>query len=260
MSTQFVRFQYKSIDANPRGASIPAAECTEGLNKYSPKEFSSEPNAMVVHVTSQGAPEGRFRLDANVANQLHLDEAEKERIQEEIRAEIELRWEKTKEKAEVAGYTAGLEVGKKEAYDAELPRIKEKLAALDSILNHIDTLRDKVFQANETFLMDIVAQVARMIALKEVTLDQDYLKRVIISLMSQLGTKDDVRVLISQNDIQKIDLLAQAIEHEFGKLNNTVVEASNSIPEHGCKIETRFGVIDASVQTQVENIIKSLKN
>lgn len=259
MSTQFVRFQYKSIDANPRGGSIPASDAGS-VGGYSPKQFDSQPNSVLTNVAATTNSDGRFRLDANVANQLHLDEAEKARVQEEIRVEIEQRWEKTKEKAEVAGYTAGLELGKKEAYEAELPRIKEKLLALDGVLNHIDTLREKIFQANEAFLMEIVAQVARMVTLKEVTTDQDYLKRVIISLMSQLGTKDDVRVLISQNDVQKIDLLAQAIQHEFGKLNNTVVEASNSVPEHGCKIETRFGVIDASVQTQVENIIKSLKN
>ncbi len=108
--------------------------------------------------------------------------------------------------------------------------------------------------------MDLIARVAGMVALKEVELDQDYIRRVVMALLQQLGTKDDLKILLSEPDARNIDMLRSMIEKEYGKLTNTVIEASPDIEVGGCKIETRFGVVDASVATQIENVMKALKS
>jgi flagellar assembly protein FliH len=264
MTTQFTRFQYTSMDTvvpveAPAETDSPASPSGTSEN-FVPQSFSTKAQPRVEEAAKETIHGGRFRLDARVANQLRLEETEKKRLEDQITAEIESRWILAKEKAEVAGYTAGLELGKKEAIKAEQPKIQERLDQFDKILHEIDSMREKIFQANEVFLMDIVSQVARMVTLKELEVDQDYLRRVITGLLAQLGKQDDVKILLSEADMGIIDGLRVAIEKEFGKLSNTVIETNLTIPKGGCKLETRFGVIDASAQTQIENIIKALKN
>lgn len=201
-----------------------------------------------------------FRLDSIVVDQLGIDQREREEQEARIRKELERRWEKTAEQAEVAGYTRGLEEGKAEAYKAELPRIRERIEKLDHLLHTFDTYREKIFTANEAFLMDLIAEVAGMIVLKEVSVDKDYVRRLVTTLLHQLGTKEDIKIHVSEADLANVETLRQALDKEFGKLSNTTIDVSPDIPAGGCKIETRFGVVDASVAAQIENLKGALKS
>lgn len=203
--------------------------------------------------------DGAFRLDATVEGQLGLREKEKAEAEARIQAEMEKRWQKAAEQAEAAGYQKGLEEGKLEAYKAELPRIQEKVQKLDHLLHEMDSYRQKIFDANESFLMDLISQIAGMVALKEVNADPDYIRRLVTALLKQLGTKDDIKIYLSHADFQNANSLYQSLEKEFGKLSNTSIEEHPEIAPGGCKIETRFGVVDSSVSTQIENVMKSIQ-
>lgn len=248
MSSSFQKYEFKELTAT---APPSAAET------YREPKFEAGTDA--AHVEAIARKGGRFLLDQAVAGQLGLAERDRRAAEERIQKELERRWEQASEKAEVAGYTKGLEEGKAEAFKAELPRVQEKVEKLDHLLRDIDSFREKIFSANEAFLMDIIAQVASMVALKEVSVDQEYVRRLVTSLLHQLGAKDDVKIFLSPQDHGNAQALFQFLEKEFGKLSNTAIEASDEIPVGGCKIETRFGVVDASVQTQIENVMKSLK-
>ncbi len=200
-----------------------------------------------------------FKLDPNVVEQLGIDAREKAAQEARISKEMERRWEQASEKAEVAGYTKGLEEGKAEAYKAELPRIQERMDKLDALLQQFDSFRERIFAANEAFLMDLIGEIAGMVVLKEVELDRDYIKRLVITLLQQLSTRDDLKIHLSEADFANVEDLKQALDKEFGKLSNTTIEPSDSIPVGGCKIETRFGVVDASIASQIENVKKALK-
>jgi flagellar biosynthesis/type III secretory pathway protein FliH len=127
------------------------------------------------------------------------------------------------------------------------------------LLVSFDSYRDKIFAANETFLMDLIAEVGGMIVLKEVAIDRDYIRRLVTTLLQQLGTKDDIKIYLAEADYENVETLREAIEKEFGKLNNSTIEISHEIPVGGCKIETRFGVVDASIAAQIENVKRALK-
>jgi flagellar assembly protein FliH len=200
-----------------------------------------------------------FNLDQNVAGQLGIHERERQEAEDKISRELERRWEATSEKAEVEGYTKGLEEGKAEAFKAELPRIAEKIQRLDSILQEFDSMRSRIFTANEAFLMEVISQVAGMVALRAVESDPDYLRRLITQLLHQLATKEDLKIFLAEADLHNVDELRASLEKEFGKLTNTSIEVGPDVQAGGCKIETRFGVVDASLTAQVANAIKTLK-
>lgn len=234
------------------------AGASPGVKPFQEPKFEAHVNAKKVDSIHKGTTPS-FKLDQIVIDQLGMEDRERALQETRITKELEKRWEQSAEKAEVAGYTRGLEEGKAEAYKAEQPRIKERLDKLDFLLQTLDSFREKIFAANETFLMEIIAEVAGMVVLKEIELDRDYVKRLVIGLLQQLSTKEDLKIHLSEADFANVESLRQAMEKEFGKLTNTTIEASPEIPVGGCKIETRFGVVDASIAAQIENVKAALK-
>lgn len=235
-----------------------AAAPSPSVRNYDEPKFEAHVNAK--HVDSIHKKGESFRLDNIVIDQLGIEKREQAEQEERIRKEIERRWEQTAEKAEVGGYTRGLEEGKVEAYKAELPRIRERIEKLEHLLVSFDSFREKIFAANESFLMDLIAQVAGSIVLKEVAVDKDYVRRLVTTLLQQLGTRDDMKIHLSETDFENVEVLRASLDKEFGKLNNTTIEVSGEVPVGGCKIETRFGVVDASIAAQIENVQKALKS
>jgi len=244
----FQKYEYRELGT--------AQEATTA-RPYQEKRFDLQPEQMALDAGKKRG--NHFSLDTNVAGQLGIEEKERREAEARLQKELDRRWEATREKAEVEGYAKGLAEGKNEAIQAEAPRIKERLAKLDHILQEFDHARERIFLANEAFLMDLIAQVTRMVVLKEVELDRQYLQRVLLALIQQLGTREDMKIYLSESDSANLVELRQAMEKEFGKLSNTTIEPSADIPVGGCKIETRFGVVDASIQTQIENVMKALK-
>lgn len=245
--------KYECTDFSKKAASGPGE-----VRAYVEPKFEAHVNAKQVDSIHKKAES--FRLDSIVVDQLGIEDREREEQEARIRKEMERRWEQAAEKAEVAGYTRGLEEGKVEAYKAELPRIRERIEKLDHLIHTFDSFRERIFSANETFLMDLIAEVAGTIVLKEVSVDRDYVRRLVTTLLAQLSTKEDIKIHLSEADYANVETLRQAIDKEFGKLNNTTIEASPDIPVGGCKIETRFGVVDASIGAQIENVKAALKS
>ncbi len=251
MTSPFQKFEYRELVANE------SAPQKSNAQEFQQTKFQHKQDAAANAAIHRKGD--HFQLDSNVSAHLGIEERDRQAIESRVQKEIERRWEQMAEKAEVEGYTKGLTEGKGEAYKAELPRIKERLEKLEHILQLFDSFQEKIFQANEVFLMDLIAQVAGMVVLKEVELDKDYIRRVVVALIQQLGNKDDLKISLSEADIANVENLKQVLEKEFGKLNHTTIESSPEITTGGCKIETKYGVVDASLTMQIDNVMKALK-
>jgi flagellar assembly protein FliH len=254
MTMEVKEFVYPDLTQR-KSSSQPAPE----VKPFHETKFEAHVDAQMVDKIHKN-PATSFKLDQIVIDQLGIDDRERAAQEVKLRKELERRWEQTSEKAEVAGYTKGLEEGKAEAYKAELPRIRERVEKLDHLLREMDSFRERIFTANEAFLMELIAEVAGMVVLKEIQLDKDYVKRLVITLLQQLSTKEDLKIHLSEADFANVAELQQAMQKEFGKLSNTTIEINPDIPVGGCKIETRFGVVDASVSSQIENVKNALRS
>jgi flagellar assembly protein FliH len=248
--THFQKYDFQDLSA-------PSAREAPQVAPYQETKFDLHRDVDAAEAIARKA--AGFRLDRLVSSQLGLEERERKLSEEQIRKEIEKRWEQTAEKAEVAGYTKGLDEGKQEAYRAELPRIQEKVERLDALLHELSEAKERIFAANEAFLLDLIARVAGQVALKEVSLDPDYIRRLVTGLLHQVGSKEDLKIFLSPQDMANAQGLFDLLQKEFGKLSNTHIEASEEVKAGGCRIETRFGVVDACLSTQVENMMKSLQ-
>jgi hypothetical protein len=124
-----------------------------GVRPFQEQKFEAHVNAKAVdniHKKSDA-----FKLDSMVMDQLGIEARENQAQEERIKKEIERRWEQAAEKAEVAGFTRGLEEGKTEAYKAELPRIRERLEKFVFFFYVFYKINEKIFKSQETFYIVI---------------------------------------------------------------------------------------------------------
>lgn len=246
--------QYKQFETAAPAAKAPEKKAPDPIAVGSQK-FSSK-TAASVSETINKKKFSAFVVHPLVAAHMGLEKREEADREHEIQREMDRRWLEAKEKAEVEGYTTGLNTGKREAYNAEKPRIEDKLRRFDLLLQQIDTMREKIFVANEDFVMKLMAQLMRVIVLKEVELDKDYLKRLVLHLIQQLGEKSDISLTIGELDVALIKNLRESIEHKFGEMKNLKILTNSEVAAGSCRLETNSVVIDASIENQIRNAMQ----
>lgn len=248
-------FEESGKESEQKAVEQAASAANEGSFQYS--KFEHDPDKLVLDTAETHV--GRFKIHNLVESQLGLVAREQKKNEQIIAKEIEDRWIQTKEKAEVEGFTQGLNTGKTEAYKAEQPRIEEKLNLLDTLLTDLASQREFIFRKNEKFLMDLLSQVLRVIALKEIQLDPDYLERLVLHLLNQMSAEDDVRVLISEADFENIQRLRENIGRAKPELKNLTFEMRPEVEKGSCRLETKNVVIDASIEEQIRNAMSVFK-
>lgn len=251
----FKQFAFES-SASSDLSEKPMEESRDGVS-YSLEKFSHAVNNELLDVIE--AEVSRFKVHGLISDQLGLLDRQAKRNEKIIEKEIEDRWILTKEKAEVEGYTEGLNSGKLEAYNAEKPRIDERLSLLDALLTDLASQRELIFRHNEKFLMDLLAQLLRVIVLKEIELDQDYLRRLTLHLLEQVNSTDEIRIVVSEADFENVRDLHSAIKKEMPEYKNLNFDSDPRVVRSSCRVETNSVVVDGSVEEQIRNAMTVLK-
>lgn len=248
---------YESFQKKFGGMEAGHVVTRDEIEENESRQFVHE-TSQLVNETAESSENRKFKIEPQVAEQLHLNQKEKDKIEIGVREGIERRWIVAKEKAEVQGFTAGLEQGKKDAYLAEKPKIEQMIEGMQTVMHSIQEASTDIYRSNENFLIQLIGQIAKTIVLKEVQVDREHISRLVINLLERLNQKNNVRILVSEGDFKSVENLHLAIERHFGELKNIQIEPSDSVSVGGCRIDSSVGVIDASIEQQIENVINGL--
>lgn len=153
-----------------------------------------------------------------------------------------------KENAAQEGYKAGLEKAK-----TDIEQIKE---SVQSFLN----AKQEVFEYIAPDILEISIDIAKKIVKKEIEQDPQILLDSILEVLNTLS-KDETRVSIKVNPGQAI--LAKENLPEI--ITSTGIEAKVNIISDGtidvgsCILQTSNGIVDATIDTQLEIIKEAFK-
>src|SRR5207302_3843338 len=103
---------------------------------------------------------------------------------------------------------------------------EERLIFLENFFGEVDAAKSDIFRANERFLVELVFRIARMVILKELTTDKDYLLRLAKELIDRVGLKENIKVKINPEDSATIGMLKEGLEKAVAGLKNLSIEAS----------------------------------
>lgn len=191
--------------------------------------------------------------DAEAIVSQAYDEAEK------LRAEAYDEAERIKVEAREEGYNLGYSEGKETA-DKEL---SEGIAALEQQMNDAEAMfqerKEELIQATERNMVDWLCRMIPRITGISIDNQQDVLLYIINQAMRDLDNSNQFVIRVSSEDFNEISERKNEI---YGARNPNIdleVFEDAKLTSKQCIIETDNGMVDVSLDVQLENLIKALR-
>lgn len=155
-----------------------------------------------------------------------------------------------KQQAREEGLAQGLEKGK-QSVTAELESVIQKLrrAYMD-----IEKYRKQLYSNAETETVELALAVARKIIGQEVALDRQIVLNVVKGALDKVINHEKVKIRINPQDLDAVQTALFEFLPHVEKLENVHFEADAAITSGGCVVETKFGTVDARIETQLDQI------
>ena len=147
----------------------------------------------------------------------------------------------------------------KDGYQAGLEMAKDDIGMLKDGLEAFYGARQQIFEAAPDIL-EISLDIAKKIIKKEVSEDPEIILGNIKEILSGLS-KEETKLILKVNPAQASMLKQQVpdIVSSAGLEAKVVIIPDENIMEGGCLLTTTNGVIDATIETQLDIITEVLK-
>lgn len=156
--------------------------------------------------------------------------------------------ENIKKSAFEEGYRIGLEKAQ-----ADIDNFKKELT---SFMN----ARTDVFEYIAPDILEISVNIAKTIIKKELDSDPQVLINTIVDVLKTVSKNEPkITIKVRPQSIQFIKDTLPNITYQYGIESKINIIADPSIEEGGCVLQTNNGIVDASIDTQIEIIKKALE-
>ena len=152
------------------------------------------------------------------------------------------------------------ETAAKEGYRAGIEQAESDILALRSKIADYISSKQEVFEFIAPDILEISVDIARKIIKKEVEQDPQVILNSIVDVMRTLS-KEEPRITVKLNPLQ-VDLVKTELPEYISSMGidaKITVIGDDSIEEGGCILNTNNGIVDASINTQLEIIKAALK-
>jgi flagellar assembly protein FliH len=143
------------------------------------------------------------------------------------------------------GERAGLEAGGKRA-EAMLRRVAQTIEELGG-------LRQTLIQETEREMVQLALTLARRVVHREVTLDPELAAALAHVALERLGTTTPATIRLNPEDYT---IVAQDSARWGGQTVTVVPDPS--ISRGGCLVDSAFGSVDATIETQFDELSRAL--
>lgn len=152
------------------------------------------------------------------------------------------------------------ETAAKEGYRAGIEQAESDIIALRSKIAEFVCAKKEVFEYIAPDILEISVDIAQKIIKNEVTQNPEIILDSIIDAMKNIS-KDESKITIKLNPLQ-VDLVRTELPEYISSMGieaKITVIGDDSIAEGGCILNTNNGIVDASLDTQLDIIKEALK-
>lgn len=200
----------------------------------------------------------KFSVHALLREPLHVEQEERRAIEARVQATVAELAQKAKDEAAQVGYRDGLAKGHEEAFVQFKQEAEARMKRFETLMAELETAREEILRANEKFLIHLVLRISRMIVLRELKTDATYIQRLAMDLIERVGVRENIKLRISPEDSETLEMIKSGIEKSLGSMKNLSVEVDSKVPQGGCSIETQWNAVDATIDLALDGIAQSL--
>ncbi|SDN02016.1 flagellar assembly protein FliH [Tenuibacillus multivorans] len=194
-------------------------------------------------------------------DELEQAKAEAERLIQEANNKIEKEYEaleqqskETLEQSKAQGYQEGFQQGKEEAeqqYDVVLNEMQQLTGAIKD--QYQQKLKDAEFD-----ILQIALASAEKIIQQQLTDDSTKFLNIVKHSLEEVVDQPEVVLNINPEDYSQVHQYRQELEQLFPDKSILTIYPNKEITKFGCRIESPFGMIDSSLDSQLEQLKQHL--
>ncbi len=229
---------------------------------YTPMRFPTviQPTArdFVALQTRADGTEPSFRIDKIVAQQTGIADLERLSIEEKVEREALARVKDLQEQAYQEAYQLGFDEGREAAFVERKVELAHSLDRLSSLIASIERLKTDLIASNETQIMRLTFEMAKRIAMHEISIRPDAVLEVMRQAAESAQTNETITIRVSRDDYNFIETVKDKLGKDFDFLQRAKLEASDEVTHGGCIIETSYGAVNATVEQRLSKLWETL--
>ena len=164
------------------------------------------------------------------------------------------------EEISARSYAEGYAKGEKEGFEAGKQKAGPILERMQGVLDEIDGLWQRLVQTYEEKIIQLVSRVSEKVVLGQVAVDHDTVKRVILDAFRMIPEPVEISIDIHPEDAEHIENIKEEFFHRLKTLKHISLLPDASISPGGCRVKTRFGEVDATLESRLDVIQQTIIN
>ena len=177
---------------------------------------------------------------------------EAEDILKDAHKKVVLLEQEAYEKGFAQGEKDGLELGEKKALKV--------LENIENLFTEISNLKKEIIKHHEKEILELIFSILKKILHDHVDIDEKTIKNIVVRALNVTSEKSKIVLKVNPEDFNFVEKLRPEFLTKFKELKSITVTSDPSIAKGGCFLETPYGDVDATVETQLERIYQSLKD
>jgi flagellar assembly protein FliH len=149
-------------------------------------------------------------------------------------------------------FTKGYAQGERAGLDAAATRADAMLRRLAQTIEELGELRNEMIHRTERQAVQLVLAIAERIVQRELTLDRSLLLGMARVALDRLGEYGSATIRLNPDDYQAIGAKPS--------IDGAAVEvlSDSSVPRGGCHVQSDFGFMDVSPESQFRELARAL--
>ncbi|CAN2041985.1 flagellar assembly protein FliH [Candidatus Magnetomoraceae bacterium gMMP-15] len=161
---------------------------------------------------------------------------------------------------EKQAYEEGFSKGEKDGQANALKNIDEQFKNVEGILTEIINYKDNFAKTYEKEIIDLIRRIAEKIVHVHVKLDNEVVMENIFEAFAIIAERTEVKVSINPKNMDYVNENRPEFFSRVKGLKSVTIESDPSITKGGCLMETIFGEVDASIESQLKIICQALES
>ena len=205
-------------------------------------------------------------LERELAERRAAAVAEAQRIIAEARHEARQQAVAIREQARREGFEQGRREGREAIERQAREQIRQQtqqqwqaqLEALRRTTLELEQRKHALLAEAETGLVELAMAIARRVCKRLAERDPQVALENVRTLLARVAHEHDVVITVSREQFELVRELAEPLLAELAGCEHVQWQMDASLPPGSCRITTRSGELDATIETQLERIAEAL--
>lgn len=159
-----------------------------------------------------------------------------------------------------SAYQEGFSEGEKAGFEAGERNAGKMVERIQSLLHEMEAGWDRLVSNYEEKILQLVFRVSERVACGSAAVDPEAAKRVILDAFRTIPEPVEVTIDVHPEDAEYIERVKEAFFDANKGLKTISLVPDPSVGRGGCRLKTRFGEVDATLETRLDAVRQTVMN